>query len=644
MERIRIIHTTGVCDRADHRGELKNLYEGPKLVIQGDPGVMELALEDGRRAFLTGNIIGVRSRTGMLERISTIDIGRYLSKHTIRECAEDIEGRYILVVVSLGGICEITMDRFGRSDIYYVTSEMGVTMSNTLDLIPASEYKAYDQAAIAHLVSVYGYRPPKKHTIYSGIHRLGVGETACINDNGLTLVESDVKPIPTALYGDRELKEYAVTFLDAVEARGSHSGNVVYLSSGWDSTAILACLVHIYGARKVRAVTGKMHYNERTGTINQFELNRAKEVADYYGVRLDISEFDYWKRGPEHVEEVRSLLMSQQMTGMTALNHMRLADTVSRTSGGDEAIFVGEISDGAHNLGFSQFITIFHPDLGFREYSDKMASYLFGPTFLGLLENGKYSEDPVYNLLRSRVGNAVFDSVAFGNPVAIRKQLLESFFLRNTRIPLFSRRNSKLLTKKGQDLHNTTMGFYLDKASKEITQSTLYWWYLHLYNSFHWQGSTVACISLVGNHYGLDMQMPFWDSRIVEFLSSMPEDWGRGLDLRPTKYPLKWMLKNRLDYPFHLQVGPHSYLYDVDPNFSHAAEILYGSSFTPYFKEILKKRTYENILQDDLFDMSYLNGIVLDYLEGQEVIGQERNDLFSMCMLQLSGDYIGDRH
>lgn len=446
-------------------------------------------------------------------------------------------------------------------------------------------------------------------------------------------------PLSTAPYGKSELLEYAETFLDAVEARGSHHGNVVYLSSGWDSSAILASLVHIYGARKVRAITGRMNYNKRSGIINQFELDRAKEIAGYFGVPLEIAEFDYWENGPEYLARAREAFRSQQITSITALNHMRLAETVAAKSNGNESVFVGEISDGAHNLGFSQFVTIFHPDLGFREYSDKMASYLYGPTFLGLLEKGTYKDDLIYNLLSSRSKGAIFDHAATGNNGAIVKQLMESFFLRNNRIPLFSHRNATMLTKQGQDIHNETMGMYLNKAAKECTPETLYSWYLHLYNSFHWQGSTVSCICLAGDAYGLDIQMPFRDSRMIEFLSAMPENWGRGLEPRPTKYPLKWMLKHKVDYPSHLQIGPHSYLYDVDPNFSHSAELLYGSSFTPYLKDILGKRYYESVLNHEVFNMEYINGIVTNYLAGKEAIGIERNDLFSLCMLEWTGDY-----
>ena len=78
--------------------------------------------------------------------------------------------------------------------------------------------------------------------------------------------------------------------------------------------------------------------------------------------------------------------------------------------------------------------------------------------------------------------------------------------------------------------------------------------------------------------------MPFYDSRLQEFLACMPEDWGRGLDfLIPRSIHLSGCLKNQIDYPMHLQVGPHSYLYDVDHSFSHAVEFANHSAFTPCF-------------------------------------------------------------
>jgi hypothetical protein len=131
------------------------------------------------------------------------------------------------------------------------------------------------------------------------------------------------------------------------------------------------------------------------------------------------------------------------------------------------------------------------------------------------------------------------------------------------------------------------------------------------------------------------MALPFWDRQIQEFLAAMPEDWGRGLDLRPTKYPLKWMLAHRIRYPMHLQVGPHSYVYDVDPSFSLAAETMYASAFAPFFRNLLRPRAYHRLLSPDVFDLSYVDAMVDRYLEGVEVRGAELNDLVSLCVLSL---------
>jgi hypothetical protein len=446
-------------------------------------------------------------------------------------------------------------------------------------------------------------------------------------------------PKATGDYGDAQLVEYSDLLLNAVEARSSKKGNVVYLSSGWDSTAILACLVKLHGKGKVRAVLGRMKYASRSGIINQIEVDRATAIADYYGIRLDIAEFDYSSSGPELFEGLQPVLRAHNICGLGALNHWLLARRVAETSTGDEAVFAGEISDGAHNLGFSQFLTIFHPSLDFREYSDKMGSYVFGPSFMPRFMDGTGEADPVYQLLRSRAGTAAFDPLADG-PVARRTQLLSSFFLRANRLPLWSLRNSRYLTPAGREMYSTEMEqTYLARAAAEATPETLYAWYLQLYNSFHWQGSTVSTIAMTGDLHGIRVEMPFWDSALQDFLASMPESWGRGLDFNHTKHPLKWMLQHRIDYPYHLQVGPHSYLYDVNPQFSLAAEVLFASAFSPYLADAMRQRTYRTMLSADVFDIGYIDGIVDRYLAGHQADGAELSDLTLLCWLSAVGAY-----
>ncbi len=133
---------------------------------------------------------------------------------------------------------------------------------------------------------------------------------------------------------------------------------------------------------------------------------------------------------------------------------------------------------------------------------------------------------------------------------------------------------------------------------------------------------------------------PFNDYRLIELLSKAPEKWGRGLELNNTKYPLKWVAKNKIKFPYELlDEGPHSYLYDVIEGFSLFAEITYRSGVTEFFKETLKGRPYKNILTDEYFDMKYLDRLCAEYLGGKEVKGQDFNNLVSLITFCITGWY-----
>ena len=556
---------------------------------------------------------------------------------TFGEKRADGQGRYVTVTLR-DGVCEISADRFGQVDVYYQQTGDGLVAATELDLLPCGRGGSrLDQAALAHAFCVYGNRPPKQHTIYEGVSRLGVGETLAAS-GGLGASSTDITPPePREPYTDADLDRYADALLEAVRSRASDNGNIVYLSSGWDSTSLLGCLVHLFGPKKVHAVVGRMQYATRSGVINQFEIDRAQRIADYYGVSLEIAEFDYRTDGPAKLAEVLPLFKSHHVASLVGLNHAILAEAAQKSGRGD-TVFAGEISDGAHNLGFSQYVTIFHPVLDFREYSDKMASYLFGPTFLGLLRDGRHAADPIYELLRGRCGDAIFDQPA-GDPLGRTRQLFSSFFLRGGRMPLWSLRNARFLTDDGRRAYSSEMEErYLAFAAEHVTPETLYAWYLRLYNSFHWQGSTVVTLPLTAEARGLRPALPFWDAELQDFLSFMPESWGRGLDFNRTKFPLKWTLQHRIKYPYELQAGPHSYLYDVDHSFSHAAELLYASSFMPFFKARLKAHGYRDRLSPDVFDLDYIDRIVNNYTAGQVAGGGEMGDLTSLCLMTM-GDW-----
>ena len=117
----------------------------------------------------------------------------------------------------------------------------------------------------------------------------------------------------------------------------------------------------------------------------------------------------------------------------------------------------------------------------------------------------------------------------------------------------------------------------------------------------------------------------------------MPESWGRGLELKPTKYPLKWMLANKIDYPMEMQNGAHSYTYDVDPSFTHIGELINYSSLNSVFKDSLSIGTYKDIFSPEHFNHEYIDGLVSRYCKGEEILGSEQADLLNVAMLSTIG-------
>jgi len=277
--------------------------------------------------------------------------------------------------------------------------------------------------------------------------------------------------------------------------------------------------------------------------------------------------------------------------------------------------------------------------MAFREYSDKMASYLFGPTFLEQLIKGTHEQDPIWQIFRQRNASTILDPVA-KEKRAIIQQMLASFYLRSGRFPLYSLDNTPLLTKQGRECFaEESERIYLDEICDQVTTDNLYAWYLYLYNSFHWQGATVATLDHTAEAHGLRCVSPFHDSALIDFLSAMPEGWGRGLDFHPTKYPLKWMLRNRIDYPNHLQVGPHSYIYDVQPDFSLLGELIHASSFKDVFNRALRTRRFVDWLDTSVFDLTYVDALIDRYLKGEELRGQAMRDLCVLALHSAIGVY-----
>ena len=536
---------------------------------------------------------------------------RYFENKDPKDLSIGIEGNYV-AFISKNDNYYVVCDKYNRTEVFYYKSSNGVILATSIDLIINSiNHIEYNQAAIANIINVYGYYTPKKHTIYKKISRLGVGEFCQLDNLGtFKLGKRKFSPIKTREMTVDDNLAYKDILYNAISSRASQSENWIYLSSGWDSSTILAILVELYGKSNVKAIIGHLIYSKRAGVINDAEIVRARRLSDYYGVGLDVVPCDLTNiESVNYWQELSAILKKKHYFATSAYNFYRLSDFLKKPTG-ERSIFSGEISDGAHNFGFSQSASILdHPDHGFRMYADKMLSYLFGPTFFSRIIKGDYDEDIIYKFMVNRFNSLSFSK--FDSVDERKKQFFISFFMRNTRLPFVNGNDSNMLTDYGyKNYESEIFDSYLHEAASSASEENLYSWLVNLYSSFHWQGGTVQTIGSGLNEYDEKIKLPFGDTNILNFLSEMPESWGRGLDLNPTKYPLKYMLENYVDYPIDYQKGAHSYLYDIDPEFSLEKEVLFASKTSEYFKELLSSHPYEEILDDKYFNLNHINNIV----------------------------------
>ena len=237
----------------------------------------------GRRLIIWGQIYAAINGNGGIERLgNSNDTGSKLmelfDKFSVEKVVCQIEGRFLGILIGDDNGLTVFGDSLNRMDLFYYKSEHGLIASSDLKTIMQCKDGplTYDQSSLACMFNISSMYAPKKHTIYKEICRLGVGERIEYRQGKIEIKCLSFGPIPIRDYGDHELNEYSELMHSAVEIRSSTEYNWVYLSSGWDSSAILALLTKLYGPSKVRALIFRGAYSKSTGIINQFEVDRAK--------------------------------------------------------------------------------------------------------------------------------------------------------------------------------------------------------------------------------------------------------------------------------------------------------------------------------------------------------------------------------
>ncbi|MEP9411500.1 MAG: hypothetical protein HRF42_08855 [Candidatus Brocadia sp.] len=483
----------------------------------------------------------------------------------------------------------------------------------------------YDQMALFNFL-ILNYTP-KKHTVYKDVRRLGINEIVYWDSKNIKIQRLEDRPVKITEYGDSELERCWEIMQHAIYSRASQIENWVSVSGGWDSTFILTSLVKEFGVSKTMPIIGIMNYSHKGHPYNPYEIKKVKSISRFLGLKLEEVNFDLSSQNaPLYWESIKDDMKGNHLYYFGAYGSYRLGENISR--GGinkGSVLFNGDMADSIFNFGYSQYVTIKHSVLSFCEYADKMANYLYGPHFYRKLLNGIYKDDFIFQLFKFRYANTHFNDDVNESASLIERYLLP-FIFGSPRIPFVDIFLNQPFKSEGIKIfYQWLSDEYLHPLYRNIEPETLYYWFMYCYRNFHFQGFNGNQWRVGANYYGVESCQPFFDSLLIDFCCSMPEDWGRGLSFKSVKYPLKWLLKNKLDFPIEIiEQGPHSYVMETDKNaLSPTGQLLYESGMTQYFKDVIKTCHYKELLDDRYFDYDFIDKIIEDYCCGKSVGIQE---------------------
>ena len=341
--RFRVL--SGNIPRGNPQEDLRVIYDAPDARVEASSEALVIQSPGGDATILAvGTLVGRRTPEGRLQAVESVSgfISTLVDERPPTSWKEAYEGDMVLIVVRSNGEVIVSGDRFFKRDVYVQEFSGGVALAADLDLLPENPaLHGYDDAALAHTLTYYGHRPPKRHTIYRSVRRLAPGDVALIREGSIKVESTAFRPVPVREFSEQEHERYYDAFLEYLSAAGSSDGNSLFLSSGWDSSSILAGLVEVFGASKVTGFLGHNVYSVRSGTNNQFEMDRAQAIAKHYGIRLHVVELDYVNAGPDWFERAQETFRAHNIQSMTGINHLRLAHAASEIAPG-APIFTGE--------------------------------------------------------------------------------------------------------------------------------------------------------------------------------------------------------------------------------------------------------------------------------------------------------------
>jgi hypothetical protein len=487
-----------------------------------------------------------------------------------------------------------------------------------------------------------GYTPIYQ-TFYEGIERLNNNEYLVIKNeevyheffNENYLIEN---------YEESYLEKYDDLITNAVTSR-SNSLNYILNSGGWDSTAIIYLLTKCCEADKINSVVYLTKLSD--GTIyNIYEEEKVKKISDYYGINSEQIEIDY--SGNSMVDDMN--VLKDDMKKYHTYFFIDMPKTIAKISSENNncSVFSGEASDSIHNFGFSQFVSVSYENKKLREYADKMKNYLYGPTFYRKILNNSYTNDSVFQFFNFYFGKDKFENVSKIKDELLTFSYLKSFMFPGGRVPFYKTSSSYFSSVALNIKFNKNISEKIfSPVISNMSADNLYYSLLQIYRSYHFHSPQIAVKHTPLRKYGESRMLPFLDMRMVKFMYSMPESWGRGLEMKPTKYPLKHLAHTKWEIPVDIleSTKAHSYIAEHDKKWSYSGgkwnincEVIYNSTLGQYSKEVLNNINLEKYFSSQYFEVDKMQKVVKDFVNGKEDL-ENAGLIYNLCILFLIGVY-----
>lgn len=579
-----------------------------------------LNVKNGKKQFFFEGEIYYSIQQDKIQQIKKNEYTEFLKKELENfnpiDFINSVEGIYnILYIDSEKNEAVIFCDYLNRKNFFYTQKDNSFIAATSLDNIVGEipEIK-YNQEGLLSYITM-GYTPVYQ-TLYEGIGRFKTNEYIKISNGELS---------HEYFSENYRIQDYDKSFIDKYDGLISNSilsrsgeTNFVLNSGGWDSTSIIYHLLQTHDPKKINSVVYETKL--KNGEVyNIYETDKVKRISDYYGINSEKIEIDFnEKKNIQDWENIRDDLKNYHTYFFVDMP--KAVNEIARRNN-SVAIFSGEASDSIHNFGFSQFVSVTYQNRELREYGDKMKSYLFGPSFFRKIVNGSYKNDKVFQFFKFYFGE---DSLVEENLVSY----FQSFMLSSERIPFAKPIGSKFAKKSLQDkIELKTPDNIFSSLSSNSSSENLYYSLLQLYREYHFHSPQIEVKHSTLRRDGNNCKIPFLDSFLVKFMYSMPEGWGRGLELKPTKYPLRYLAHEKWNIPLSIleESGAHSYIAESDKRWNYsggswslAAETIYNSVFGDCYKSILAEVKLEKYFSPEYFETDLMQKAVHDYINGKE--------------------------